>query len=138
MFSIATYFSVEALLLLLVTVALYVCLPQKARRYVLLISSYVFFFSISGKLLVFLLFSTLSVHHIGLWLSDVQNECSIRTKGLEREERKALNAEYNKKQRKIMAFACILHIGALLVLKYTPFFGENRSEEHTSELQSRI
>lgn len=125
MFSIATYFSVEALLLLLVTVALYVCLPQRVRRYVLLISSYVFFFSISGKLLVFLLFSTLSVHHIGLWLSDVQNECNIRTKGLEREERKALNAEYNKKQRKIMAFACILHIGALLVLKYTPFFGEN-------------
>lgn len=96
MFSITTYFSVEALLLLLVTVLLYACLPQKARRLVLLISSYIFFFSISGKLLIFLLFSTLSVHHIGLWLSDIQNECSASAKGLEREERKALNALYQK------------------------------------------
>lgn len=125
MFSIATYFSVEALLLLLVTAVLYACLPQKMRRYVLLLSSYVFFFSISGKLLIYLLFSTLSVHHIGLWLSDVQNECSTRTKKLERDERKALNAVYNKKQRSIMAFACILHIGLLLLLKYTPFFSQN-------------
>lgn len=125
MFSITTYFSVEALLLLLVTVLLYACLPQKARRFVLLISSYIFFFSISGKLLIFLLFSTLSVHHIGLWLSDIQNECSVSTKGLEREERKTLNALYQKKLRRVMGFACVLHIGALLVLKYTPFFNQN-------------
>lgn len=125
MFSIATYFSAEALLLLLVTVVLYACLPQKARRYVLLLSSYIFFFSISGKLLAFLLFSTLSVHHIGLWLSTVQNECSISTKGLEREERKALNAVYQKKLRRIMTFACFLHIGLLVLLKYTPFFSQN-------------
>lgn len=125
MFSIVTYFSVEALLLLLVTVVLYACLPQKMRRWVLLLASYVFFYSISGKLVAFLLLSTLSVHHIGLWLSDVQNECAVQTKGLARDERKALNAVYQKKQRKIMGFACFLHIGLLILLKYTPFFGEN-------------
>lgn len=125
MFSISTYFSVECLLLLLATALLYAILPQKMRRCILLLSSYVFFFSISGKLLGYLLFSTLSVHHIGLWLADVQNECKTALKTCEKEEKKALKALYQKKQRKIMTFAVILHIGLLILLKYTPFFGTN-------------
>lgn len=125
MFSISTYFSVECLLLLLATVLLYAVFPQKIRRYLLLLSSYVFFFSVSGKLLGYLLFSTLSVHHIGLWLADVQNECSSALKTCEKEEKKALKAVYQKKQRRIMTFACFLHIGLLVILKYTPFFGAN-------------
>lgn len=125
MFSISTFFSSAYIILLLASVFLYACFPQKVRRWVLLIFSYIVFYCISGNLLAFLLFSTLSVHHIGLWLADVQNECSLRTKGLERDERKALNAVYQKKQRNIMAFACFIHIGLLALLKYTPFFGTN-------------
>lgn len=125
MFSISTYFSVECLLLLLATVLLYAVLPQKMRRCLLLLSSYFFFFSISGKLLVYLLLSTLSVHHIGLWLADVQNECGTALKSAEKEEKKALKALYQKKQRRIMTFAVVLHIGMLILLKYTPFIGTN-------------
>lgn len=125
MFSISTYYSVSCLILLLATALLYAVLPQKLRRWVLLLSSYVFFFAVSGKLLCYLLFSTLSVHHIGLWLADVQNECGIALKNCEKEEKKALKALYQKKQRKIMTFAVILHIGLLVLLKYTPFIGTN-------------
>lgn len=125
MLSISTYFSSSCLILLLAAIALYACTPQKIRRFVLLISSYLFFFAVSGKLLVYLLFSTLSVHHIGLWLADVQNECSTLSKSCEKEEKKALTAVYQKKQRKIITFAVILHIGLLILLKYTPFIGTN-------------
>lgn len=128
MFSITTYFSAECLILLLATALLYAILPQKLRRWVLLLSSYIFFFSVSGKLLGYLLFSTLSVHHISLWLADVQNECSALTKGCERAEKKAINAVYQKKQRKILALACFIHIGLLILLKYTPFFGKNLND----------
>lgn len=125
MLSISTFFSSTYIILLLSAAFLYAVFPQKIRRWVLLIFSYIVFYCISGKLLAFLLFTTLSVHHIGLWLADVQNECSLQTKGMARDERKALNAVYQKKQRKIMGFAAFLHIGMLALLKYTPFFGEN-------------
>ena len=91
----------------------------------LLIGSYVFFWSISGKLLVYLLFSTLSVHHIGLWLNDIQAERNIKVKEVEKSERKELKTLYQKKQRRVVLFGVLLHLGILLVVKYTPFFTEN-------------
>ena len=76
MCSISSYFSIQYLAVLLpVTVILYAVLPQKFRRMILLLASYVFFWAVSGKLIVYLLFSTLSVHHLGMWLSDIQGEC---------------------------------------------------------------
>lgn len=125
MLSISTYYSLSFLVLLLITVVLYSLVPQKFKRWVLLIFSYIFFYAISGKLLLYLLFSTLSVHHLGLWLNDSQKECSEKTKGLEKEEKKKINALYTKKQRGIMAFAIILHVGLLFVLKYSPFVTTN-------------
>ena len=59
MFSLSSYFSVQYLVLLLpATVGLYAVLPQKPRRVVLLLASYLFFWAISGKLIAYLLFST--------------------------------------------------------------------------------
>lgn len=126
MFTFNSYFSIQYLALLLpFTVALYAFLPQKARRVVLLGSSYVFFWAISGKLIAYLLFSTLSIHHIGLWLASIQDECDRTVQTVPKESRKELKARFLSKQRVVMGFAVILHIGILLVLKYTPFFTSN-------------
>ena len=126
MFSLSTYFSIEYLVVLLpISVGLYAILPQKFRRISLLLSSYVFFWAVSGKLIAYLVFSTLSIHHTGIWLSGVQGECDrlIETSG--KEKRKEIKARSLKKQRLIVAFAVAVHIGLLLVLKYTPFFASN-------------
>ena len=121
-----SFFSILYLVVFLPSVViLYNVFPKKYRPTVLLIGSYVFFFSISGKLLVYLLFSTLSVHHIGLWLTDIQAERSVRVKEVEKSERKELKALYQKKQRRVVLFGALLHLGILLVVKYTPFFTEN-------------
>ncbi|MEE3352025.1 MAG: MBOAT family O-acyltransferase [Saccharofermentanaceae bacterium] len=125
MFSISTYFSIQYLALLLAAIFFYEIFPQKGRRWVLLISSYLFFYLISGKLLIYLLLSTLSIHHIGLWLTSIQNDCKSAVKGLPRDEKKAISAKYQKQQRKVMAFAVFLHIGVLLVLKYSLFAVSN-------------
>ena len=126
MFHFQSYFSVQYLVFLLpITVILYAFLPQKARRVVLLVSSYLFFWAISGKLIVYLLFSTLSIHHIGLWLSRIQTDEEQRLQVTVKEQRKEIKACFLKKQRMVMAFAVILHIGILLTLKYTPFFASN-------------
>lgn len=57
----------------LVLAAYYIC-PQRHRSRVLLLASYVFFYSISGKLLIYLLLSTLLIHHTGLWLDHCRSE----------------------------------------------------------------
>ena len=126
MFSISSYFSIEYLVILLpISVALYAVLPQKLRRISLLLSSYAFFWAVSGKLIAYLLFSTLSIHHIGLWLSSIQRDCDSLVAASPKEKRKEIKAQYLKKQRFVVAFAVMVHIGILLVLKYTPFFAGN-------------
>ena len=119
--TITTYFSFTYIELLLLTIACYACCKQKARRWVLLAFSYLFFFAVSGRLLCYLLFSTLSIHHFGLWLSVVQSEGSRQLKEVERSQKKALSAKIRKKQTLIMALAVFVHIGILAVLKYSPF-----------------
>ena len=124
MFTIETYFSLQFLLFLTATILLYEILPQRGRRLILLLSSYVFFYSISRKLVLYLIMSTFSIHHFGLWLADSQNECKTALAGIDKKDRdkkKEINALYLKKQRRIMAFAVLLHIGVLLVLKYSGF-----------------
>lgn len=122
----SSFFSILYIAVFLPSVIiLYNVFPKKYRPAVLLIGSYVFFWSISGKLLVYLLFSTLSVHHIGLWLNDIQAERNIKVKEVEKSERKELKTLYQKKQRRVVLFGVLLHLGILLVVKYTPFFTEN-------------
>ena len=40
-------------------------------------------------------------------------------------EKKEIKAQYQKKQRRVVLFGVLLHLGILLVVKYTPFFTEN-------------
>lgn len=103
----------------------YSVLPQRHRWKVLLLASYAFFWSISRNLLIFLLLSTVTIYLFGLWLSALQAKRDGLVKSAERSERKAIKAQYMKKQRSVVTLAVLLHIGLLLVLKYAGFFGEN-------------
>ncbi|HCD46823.1 MAG TPA: MBOAT family protein, partial [Lachnoclostridium sp.] len=74
--------------------------PQSFRYKVLLIASYVFFLSFSGKLLAYLLFSTLSIHHIGLWLASCKKDYMPAVYAPE--DKKAKKAAYEAKRRRIL------------------------------------
>ena len=103
----------------------YGILPQRHRSKVLLAASYVFFWSVSGKLVVFLLASSLSLHHCGLWLDTVRQEQGRILAETDKAERKAVRAQYTRQMRRILLFALLLHIGTLLTLKYAAFFSVN-------------
>lgn len=120
-YNVPTYYFV----FLPLTVLLYQLAPQRHRWKVLLVASYFFFWSISRNLLIYLLLSTCSIHHFGLWLDSIQQERDAAAKAVPRAERKAMKAEYNRRQQKVITFAVILHIGLLLVLKYSNFFLRN-------------
>lgn len=121
-----SYFSpVYFILFLPVVAALYSIIPKKAKPYVLLTASYIFFWLFSGKLLVYLLFSTVSIHHFGLWLDKIQSEKKAAVKLLPRAERKPLKKKFDNRQNLVVALAVLVHIGLLAVLKYSPFVTSN-------------
>ncbi len=121
-----SYFSLLYLLVFLPAVTLlYQILPQKHRWKVLLGASYLFFWSVSGKLLLFLVFSTCSIHYFGLWMSIVQNERDRLLSEAEKQAKKSIKAKYQKKLRQIVTVAVLSQILVLLVLKYAEFFSTN-------------
>ena len=73
----------------------YQLMPRKKRWLLLLLAGYLFFWTISGKLVLYLIGTTLFTHYIGLWLELLKKSCAER---LERE--KSLNADSNKSSEK--------------------------------------
>jgi D-alanyl-lipoteichoic acid acyltransferase DltB (MBOAT superfamily) len=103
--------------------AAYYISPQRHRSRVLLIASYIFFYSISGKLLIYLLLSTLLIHHTGLWLDHCRTE--EKKELAVTQDKKASKAVFAKKRRHILWFGIGFQLGILLLLKYSNFFVSN-------------
>ena len=99
--------------------------PQKWRRRVLLAFSYLFFWLLSGKLIVYLLGTTVFVHCIGIWLEWLRSEQKTALASTERCEKKRIKGIYQKKSRRVLAFGVLLLLGTLAYLKYYNFFAGN-------------
>ena len=80
----AIYFAV----FLTITLLVYALTAKKKRWLVLLIASYIFFLSLSGKLIVYLLFSTLSIHHFGLWIDKINKNRDKELEKCSKEQKK--------------------------------------------------
>ena len=121
--TLTSYFSVAFLAIFLpVSVVVYAVIPQKARKYFLLIASFAFFWLISGQLIAYLCLIIMVVHNFGLWLDRIQTQKSAALKAVPKEEKKALKKVYLHRSRRVLLFAAVLMIGGLLVIKYSPFF----------------
>lgn len=108
------------------TLIIYNLVPQKHRWKILLIASYIFFWSISGKLLIYLLFTTVSMHYFGLWITVIQNERDkILQETEEKTKKKEIKELYAKKQKKLMLVIALIQLAILIILKYSPFLGRN-------------
>lgn len=126
MLSFSSYFSPGYLALYLpAAVLLYAVAGQRGRRAVLLLFSYVCFWAVSGKLIAYLLLSTLSMYHTGRWLAHEQARAKQDLEEAPKEERRALRARAQTRQRRILALGLLFQLGMLVVLKYTPFFFSN-------------
>ncbi|MGN0165297.1 MAG: MBOAT family O-acyltransferase [Lachnospiraceae bacterium] len=107
-----------------VVILLYNILPQKYRRFIILAASYLFFWLFSKQLVIWLIVTTVSMYCFGLWLSHLNDERNNALKECDKSEKKALKEVYKKKKRRVAVLAAVLHIGVLLVLKYSAFAGD--------------
>ena len=126
-----SYYSIAYLALFLpLVIVVYTLFPKKGRWAVLLGSSLIFFWCISGKLVIYLLASIVSIHYGGIWIAllgthkDERIRLAAETQG--GPTKKELRKKYQKKQMAVTAGGIALfNVGLLLFLKYTPFFMGN-------------
>ncbi len=113
------------LVFLPITLLIYKIVPLKNKWKVLLIASYIFFLSLSSKLIIYLLFSTLSIHHFGLWLGKIYADRDEKINSSSKDEKKQIKIDYKKKAKNVIVLAVLIHIGLLFFLKYTGFLTIN-------------
>jgi len=123
---LTSFFSLHYLLFFFpAALAGYLLTPGKWKKHVLLLLSLGFFFLISGALIAHLLLTILSIWIFGLWLDRIHREKAAAVKAAEKADRKAIKQAYLTRSRFVLGLAALLHIGSLLVLKYSGFFMEN-------------
>ena len=106
----------------------YAVMPQKFKKYYLLLASYIFYWLISGKLIAYLILSTISIHYFGLWLDRIQVKMKDSLSDKSKDEKRNIKKQYIKKQRGVVLFAVLLHIGGLIVIKYSSFILTNTNK----------
>lgn len=124
--TMTSYFAVIFLVAFLpICIIVYSIIPQKTKKYFLLFASMVFFWLVSGQLIVYLILTIMSVHYFGIWLDRIQGKRNAAVKAAPKEERKTLKKVFLHQSRLVLLFAAVIHIGVLLVIKYSPFFTTN-------------
>lgn len=109
--------------LLAVTFLFYMMLPLKHRWKVLLVFSYSFYLLNSGKLVIFILLSTLSIYLTGLMLNKLDDGFAMAKKGIPKENKKEFKAIIGWQKKFICVFAVLFNLGLLIFLKYFNFLG---------------
>ena len=121
-----SYYSIAYLAVFLpVVIAAYTAVPKKVRWAVLLAASGFFFWCISGKLLIWLIVSVISIHYAGIWLSLLKEERGRCLAEAPKGEKRAIRQRFQKKMLAVASGMALFNIGLLTALKYTPFFVGN-------------
>lgn len=121
-----SYYSLTfSLVFIPLLIIIYLFTPKKKRWVTLLIASYIFFYLLSGKLIIYLLISTLVVYLSGLGIDKIKRKYEIITKDLDKEEKKIIKLKYQKKKKIILLISILIHGGILVFLKYSGFLATN-------------
>ena len=99
--------------------------PKKIRWITLVLSGYLFFWMISGKLVVCLIGTAIITHYIGIWLADLKLRCKVETAGKEKTESAGIKKQYKKKEKLVLVGGVALVLSVLAYLKYYNFFARN-------------
>lgn len=102
-----------SLLFLPIVVVIYQLMPSRFRWIMLLITDYVFFWMLSGPLLIFLLLTTVITYITGQALVKASSESGLKGKAL------------TKRKRIILALGIMIPLALLVVFKYLKIFGIN-------------
>ena len=100
----------------------YQSMPQRHRWKVLLGFSWLFFYLISGKLIIYLIGTTLLTHYTGIWLTLLKEKECREKEQADRAAKREIKKKYQKQGRAVLALGVILLLAVLAYMKYYNFF----------------
>ena len=125
--NISSYFTpLFVVVFLPATIVLYALVPKRVRPYVLLVSSYLFAFSLSGLLVGYLVATTIATYLAGLGMRRIiaKRDAAIAE---DPSTKRAAKKICKKRMRLLLAAGIIIGFGILIALKYLGFFGNAAS-----------
>ena len=125
---IMTIISLKFMLFVIIMMLLYFLVPKKIRWCILLIGSYIYYFIASAKLTIFLVVTTFTIYWSGILMNKVDEKKQISCNGKDKEARKVLKREAEKKKKIIIFITIAINVGILLFLKYGNFISKNINE----------
>lgn len=114
-----------AFLFLPIVVLIYNLVPQKVRYLVLLLASFIFFFMISSKLIIFLVLSIISIYLGGKLLSSLNDKMEKEVETCEKDLKKEIKDKYKKKKKLVLVLVILFNVIFLFYFKYLKFFTLN-------------
>ena len=116
------YSELSYFLFLPLVMLLYTFTPKKFRYITLLVASLFFFYTLSGKLLIYVVYSTLIMYFASL-LIDHFNELEDNiNEEMPKEKKKALKLKYNKYKKITLVISILLLLSTLLLTKYLNYY----------------
>lgn len=111
------------LLFFLVLAAIYYMVPDRGKKYILLVFSILFYISGGAVYLLYPLVTIGTTFFLGKQIGTMTEKSKIHIKEnhLERKEKNEYNKAVKKKQRRLLLCGLLLNFGILAVLKYTNF-----------------
>lgn len=112
---------------------IYAVSPKKIRRIVLLLAGYVFFWSFSRWLVIYLIGMTTLIYGAGLWIDHLKTEGKKKAKEQEsKENRTAVRKQYKAREKRTLIAGIVILLGILAYLKYCNFFVANLNRIFTA------
>jgi len=109
---------------LLSILAIYQIVPKKKRWLVLLLSSYIFLFTITEKkwILLYIIGTILFTYIITIIIKKIQDKCDEIVKDCDRKEKKAIKLKYKRKTKIVLIVGIIGLVCTLFYTHYLNFF----------------
>lgn len=98
---------------------------QKMRRAVLILAGYLFFWSFSRWMVLYLIAVSGLIYGAGRWMEHLKETGRARAKEFHSKERSAIKKQYKAKEKRVLMAGIIILLGILTYLKYCNFFIQN-------------
>ena len=111
--------------LFLVVILFYNFVPKRIRPFFLFCVSLFFFFTLSGELTVFIVFTILSIYVSTIVLSKLEFKRKALSENASIDDKKIIKKKFKKKKKCVLLLCLLINVGFLFYFKYLNFFTMN-------------
>ena len=109
----------------LIVILFYNLFPKKVRPYVLLLSSLLFFYLLSGWRVLFIVITIITIYLSTLWMEKIDDKKNIELSNCNSDDKKSIKEKYKRKKRLVLILCLLINVSFLFVFKYLKFFTIN-------------